>query len=153
MIKICFIIIIIFKFPYHIKHYLEGKNKIKYRGRGSFNIKRRRFMTVTPFRRFITVLVRLNLQFKTTTTTNLVILRLIRSRRSSQVTGGVTSGHPKMLTLVRRAASSLCLRFLHNQCNLERIGSHRLHTSGLYGFDLLKTPKGFQRFVDEAIER
>uniref|UniRef100_A0A2P2M050 Putative mitochondrial intermediate peptidase isoform X2 n=1 Tax=Rhizophora mucronata TaxID=61149 RepID=A0A2P2M050_RHIMU len=26
-------------------------------------------------------------------------------------------------------------------------------TTGLYGFDHLKSPKGFQRFVDEAIER
>ena len=25
--------------------------------------------------------------------------------------------------------------------------------TGLYGFDHLKTPKGFQRFVDDAIER
>lgn len=39
--------------------------------------------------------------------------------------------------------------------------SYKLHTStasliqetGLYGFNHLKTPKGFQRFVDDAIER
>ncbi|KAA8539812.1 hypothetical protein F0562_026504 [Nyssa sinensis] len=45
--------------------------------------------------------------------------------------------------------------------NLRFRTAHRFHTStspqikdtGLYGFDHLKTPKGFRRFVDEAIER
>ncbi|XP_059666980.1 mitochondrial intermediate peptidase, mitochondrial [Cornus florida] len=55
-----------------------------------------------------------------------------------------------MSTLMRRATS-----------NLHLYRTHRFHTStapqikdtGLYGVDYLKAPKGFQRFVDEAIER
>lgn len=30
---------------------------------------------------------------------------------------------------------------------------HFVKETGLYGFDHLKTPKGFQRMVDDAIER
>ncbi|GMP24118.1 hypothetical protein CsSME_00001508 [Camellia sinensis var. sinensis] len=57
-----------------------------------------------------------------------------------------------MSALIRRSTSNLPFRVWTN---------HRFHTStaphvkdtGLYGFHHLKTPNGFRRFVDEAIER
>ncbi|KAJ0099538.1 hypothetical protein Patl1_19933 [Pistacia atlantica] len=61
-----------------------------------------------------------------------------------------------MSTLIRRTApifrlNSYCsgfysTRYLHNR-------AVNGTPTGLYGFDQLKTPKGFRRFVDEAIER
>ncbi|KAJ0043999.1 hypothetical protein Pint_17258 [Pistacia integerrima] len=61
-----------------------------------------------------------------------------------------------MSTLIRRSApifrlNSCCsgfywTRYLHNR-------AVNGTPTGLYGFDQLKTPKGFRRFVDEAIER
>ncbi|KAK9292479.1 hypothetical protein L1049_020452 [Liquidambar formosana] len=68
-----------------------------------------------------------------------------------------------MSTLIRRTTANLRRNPPLTACNSDslRTRHHRFHTSvapqnkdtGLYGFDHLKTPKGFQRFVDEAIER
>ncbi|XP_015580816.1 mitochondrial intermediate peptidase, mitochondrial isoform X2 [Ricinus communis] len=52
-----------------------------------------------------------------------------------------------MSTLLRRAAWKL--RSLHSDLSETR----NFSTTGLYGFDHLKTPKGFRQFVDEAIQR
>ncbi|KAL5744367.1 hypothetical protein ACOSQ2_027483 [Xanthoceras sorbifolium] len=64
-----------------------------------------------------------------------------------------------MSTLIRRTAPFLRLkscysdlystRLLHSRSKGQRNGT----PTGLYGFEHLKTAKGFQRFVDDAIER
>ncbi|XP_052197196.1 mitochondrial intermediate peptidase, mitochondrial isoform X2 [Diospyros lotus] len=59
--------------------------------------------------------------------------------------------------MLRRTMSAIIRR---STTNLLRLGAS-IHTStapefkdtGLYGFDILKSPEGFRRFVDEAIER
>lgn len=56
-----------------------------------------------------------------------------------------------MFSLIRRAALSLCSN--SKNCQFFATATHRMEDTGLYGFNHLKTPKGFQRFVDEAIER
>lgn len=68
-----------------------------------------------------------------------------------------------MSTLIRRAAEKLRPKYVPKLCNLDLPKTRQFSTravppldgasTGLYGFDHLKTPKGFQRFVDEAIER
>ncbi|KAJ4828412.1 Mitochondrial intermediate peptidase [Turnera subulata] len=69
----------------------------------------------------------------------------------------------KMSALIRRAASKA--RFKHILQIPNPVRSMTRHfssravprpdgaTTGLYGFDHLKTPQGFQRFVDDAVER
>ncbi|KAI3517585.1 hypothetical protein L1887_16800 [Cichorium endivia] len=58
---------------------------------------------------------------------------------------------PMMSSLIRRAALSLCSNSKNR--HFFATATHRMEDTGLYGFNHLKTPKGFQRFVDEAIER
>ncbi|KAL5569985.1 hypothetical protein UlMin_026560 [Ulmus minor] len=65
--------------------------------------------------------------------------------------------------LLRRAAPKLLRNQILNSFYFPHFTTGRLHiaaeassvgaSTGLYGFEHLKTPKGFQRFVDEAIER
>ncbi|GAV64865.1 Peptidase_M3 domain-containing protein [Cephalotus follicularis] len=64
-----------------------------------------------------------------------------------------------MWNIISRTASNFKIKL----CNSDHTHTRHFHsrvvahkngaTTGLYGFDQLKTPKGFQRFVDEAIER
>ncbi|XP_024961820.1 mitochondrial intermediate peptidase, mitochondrial isoform X1 [Cynara cardunculus var. scolymus] len=56
-----------------------------------------------------------------------------------------------MASLIRRAASSLCSN--SNNRHFFAPAAIRMEDTGLYGCNHLKTPKGFQRIVDEAIER
>lgn len=56
-----------------------------------------------------------------------------------------------MTSLLRRAASSF--RSNSEKRHFFAHATHRMEETGLYGCNHLKTPKGFQRFVDEAIER
>ncbi|KAK9914088.1 hypothetical protein M0R45_037884 [Rubus argutus] len=60
-----------------------------------------------------------------------------------------------MLSFLRRSAPKLRLKLATILCNSDPLTTRRRHstTTGLYGFDHLKSPKGFQRFVDDAIER
>lgn len=60
-----------------------------------------------------------------------------------------------MLSFLRRSAPKLRLKLATVLCNSDPLTTRRRHstTTGLYGFDHLKSPKGFQRFVDDAIER
>ncbi|KAG5230558.1 peptidase M3 family protein [Salix suchowensis] len=70
-----------------------------------------------------------------------------------------------MSALIRRYAAENCYkRMLKSNyptlifsCHASTRAAPQLNgaaaTTGLYGFDHLKTPKGFQRFVDDAIER
>ncbi|KAL4574877.1 hypothetical protein LXL04_021717 [Taraxacum kok-saghyz] len=56
-----------------------------------------------------------------------------------------------MTSLIRRAASSLSSN--SKSRHFFAPATRRMEETGLYGCNHLKTPKGFQRFVDEAIER
>lgn len=56
-----------------------------------------------------------------------------------------------MAALIRRAASSLCSNSKNRRFFAP--AARRMEETGLYGCSHLKTPKGFQRIVDEAIER
>ncbi|KAL6131881.1 hypothetical protein ACLB2K_070254 [Fragaria x ananassa] len=61
-----------------------------------------------------------------------------------------------MLSLLRSSASKLRLRPAPISCKSDPHQTRRHLSStatGLYGFQHLKSPKGFQRFVDDAIER
>ncbi|KAF5204151.1 Mitochondrial intermediate peptidase, partial [Thalictrum thalictroides] len=67
-----------------------------------------------------------------------------------------------MQTLIRRNASILFIskHLLYRNSStftknnfFSSIARNNGEETGLYGFELLKSPKGFQRFVDEAIER
>lgn len=70
-----------------------------------------------------------------------------------------------MSALIRRYAAVLCHKRMLKPnyptlvltCHVSTRVAPQLNgaaaTTGLYGFDHLKTPKGFQRFVDDAIER
>ncbi|KAF3433125.1 hypothetical protein FNV43_RR24227 [Rhamnella rubrinervis] len=64
-----------------------------------------------------------------------------------------------MSILIRRFAAKLCPpKLILKSCCSDLLATVRHHSSigaatGLYGFDHLKAPKGFQRFVDEAIQR
>ncbi|PRQ59865.1 putative mitochondrial intermediate peptidase [Rosa chinensis] len=58
--------------------------------------------------------------------------------------------------LLRSSASKLRLRPAYISCNSDPLPTLRNYSStatGLYGFRHLNSPKGFQRFVDDAIER
>ncbi|KAJ9553243.1 hypothetical protein OSB04_017288 [Centaurea solstitialis] len=57
-----------------------------------------------------------------------------------------------MAALIRRAASSLCSSASRNR-RFFAPAAHRMEETGLYGCHHLKNPKGFQRIVDDAIER
>ncbi|KAK3040093.1 hypothetical protein RJ639_027819 [Escallonia herrerae] len=56
-----------------------------------------------------------------------------------------------MSALLRRAVPNLRLCF-HGRFHTS-VAPRPVNDTGLYGFAHLKTPKGFQRFVDDAIER
>ncbi|XP_038709223.1 mitochondrial intermediate peptidase, mitochondrial [Tripterygium wilfordii] len=68
-----------------------------------------------------------------------------------------------MQSSIRRTAFDLRFRNIVKFCHTDVSRTRRFHftagalqngaTTGLYGFHHLKTPKGFRRFVDEAIER
>lgn len=69
-----------------------------------------------------------------------------------------------MWHLIRRIAPNLRRKPFIGSSNSDPTRTQHYHTSvvaprqsgastGLYGFDHLKSPNGFQRFVDEAIER
>lgn len=64
-----------------------------------------------------------------------------------------------MWRLIRRSVPSLRLKPVFGPRSLDPLGTRHYSapqtgaSTGLYGSDHLKTPKGFQRFVDDAIER
>ncbi|XP_044468095.1 mitochondrial intermediate peptidase, mitochondrial isoform X2 [Mangifera indica] len=60
-----------------------------------------------------------------------------------------------MSTLLRRTAPTFRLKSCWAFYSTRYLNTRAVSgtPTGLYGFDQLKTPKGFQRFVDEAIER
>lgn len=57
-----------------------------------------------------------------------------------------------MSSLVSRAVSNLRTNFIANRRN-RYLWTSSSNSTGLYGFHQLKSPQGFQRFVDDAIER
>lgn len=63
-----------------------------------------------------------------------------------------------MSAIIREAVSNLrsyhvlCRRFTTRSVFYPSFSAESAET-GLYGFEILKSPKGFRRFVDEAIER
>jgi hypothetical protein len=73
-----------------------------------------------------------------------------------------TQPYRNMWLLMRRTAATLRLKPLIGSRHPGPERTRHFYTSvasltgastGLYGFDHLKSPKGFQRFVDDAIER
>ncbi|XP_022941716.1 mitochondrial intermediate peptidase, mitochondrial isoform X1 [Cucurbita moschata] len=68
-----------------------------------------------------------------------------------------------MLSLIRKTTRKVSSGAVLKSCYLNCLSSRSIHAAasaphegaatGLYGFEQLKSPKGFRRFVDEAIER
>lgn len=81
------------------------------------------------------------------------------STSTRAVAGSAASRSTEMWNFIRRRKPNSHIKYLlkpfvnHRHFRTRAVDRQNSSPTGLYGFDHLKSPKGFQRFVDDAIER